>query len=56
MRIADLARDLIGDERDDLGDLHDMRIDLVVTEGSGTVVPLIISTENATRDAIVRLD
>jgi hypothetical protein len=49
-------RDVIGPARDTLDDLHDVQVDLVVFDGDGGVIPLIISTENATGDMFMRAE
>ena len=53
---ADMTSEIIGPFRGTLGDLHGMRFDVVVTGGEGAVVPYVLSTENATGDAILRIE
>jgi len=54
--INDLARSVLGIERDTLGDLRNMQVDVSVVAGSGRVVPLLESIDNATNDVTVRND
>jgi len=54
--ITDLARSVIGIERDSLGDLHNMQVDVSVVSGNGKVVPLIESIDNGSSDVTVRND
>ena len=54
--ITNLMRDVIGPARDALDDLHDVQVDLVMFDGNGGVIPLIISTENATGDMFMRAE
>lgn len=56
LRIADLARDIIGPERDRFDDLRNMQLDIVVVGGEGRVVPIVAATENGSGDTILRLD
>lgn len=52
--INDLAKSVIGSQRDSFGDLRNMQVIVEVTGGSGKVIPLIQSIENATGDVILR--
>ncbi|MGZ7030771.1 MAG: hypothetical protein ACXVIJ_02265 [Thermoanaerobaculia bacterium] len=54
--ITNLMRDVIGPARDTLDDLHNVQVDLIVFDGDGGVIPLIISTENATGDMFMRAE
>jgi len=54
--ITDVARSVIGIERDSLGDLHNVQVDVSVVGGSGKVVPLIESIDNGSGDVTVRND
>ena len=56
LTIADLARSIIGAQRDAFGDLRNMQVDVDVTDGSGRLLPFIESVDNATaRDFVRRL-
>lgn len=52
--LKDLVREFVGTHRDDLKDLHDVRVDFQVIDGDGTVIPYVVTTESATGDQIVR--
>lgn len=51
----DLAAALFGDARGE-SDLHDLQVDFEVTEGDGAAVVWVVATDNATGDAIVRVE
>ncbi|HEY0592650.1 MAG TPA: hypothetical protein VGF40_12845, partial [Thermoanaerobaculia bacterium] len=51
----DLASTLYGTARGD-ADLHDLQVDFEVVDGSGAALVWIASTDNATGDAIVRVE
>ena len=52
--LPDITRELIGQSRDKLQDLHGAEIDVTVTGGDGAVVPVLLSTELASGDVFVR--
>jgi hypothetical protein len=53
--LTELLRSFAGDSRDSLyGDLHDVTLEIEVLSGSGSIVPFIISTDNATNDSVFR--
>jgi hypothetical protein len=54
--IGDLARSIIGSQRDAFGDLRDMQVDVEVIDGSGLVLSYIESIDNGTGDPVVRSD
>jgi len=54
--ISDLARSVIGPQRDAFGDLRDMQVDVEVIGGSGRVLPYIESIDNGTGDPVIRSD
>ncbi len=56
LQVSDVARDIIGPFRDEFGDLHNMQLDLSVTEGEGRVLPVIALRETETGDLILRVD
>jgi hypothetical protein len=56
VRVSDLARDIIGAQRDTYDDLRGMTLEITVVEGEGSVVPMIGATENGTGDLFVRMD
>ena len=56
VRVNDLARDIIGAQRETYDDLRGMSLEITVVEGEGSVVPMIGATENGTGDLIVRMD
>ena len=54
--VSNLASNVIGSQRDSLGDLRNMQVDVDVTDGSGRVLPFIESVDNASGDIMVRTD
>ena len=54
--IGDLARSVIGSQRDSFGDLRNMQVDVSVIDGGGTVLSFLQSTENGTGDVMVRAE
>jgi Leucine-rich repeat (LRR) protein len=54
--LPELLRSFAGDARDTtFGDLHNLVLELEVIEGSGSVVPFVVVTDNGTGDSIVRV-
>jgi hypothetical protein len=54
--INDLARDVIGSQRDAFGDLHNMELDIEVSGGSGRVLPYLHTIDKGSGDMVVRTD
>lgn len=54
--INDLARDVIGSQRDAFGDLHNMELDIEVSGGTGRVLPYLQSIDKGSGDTLVRTD
>ncbi len=54
MMINDLARTIIGPQRDALGDLRNMQVDVTMVDGDGGVIPVIESIDNGSGDIVVR--
>ncbi|HEY6842910.1 MAG TPA: hypothetical protein VI391_01990, partial [Thermoanaerobaculia bacterium] len=54
--ISDLARAVIGGQRDAFGDLRNMQVDVDVAGGSGKVLPFIESIDNGSGDMMVRAE
>jgi hypothetical protein len=52
--INDLARAIIGSQRDSYGDLRDMQVDVEVVGGSGKVMPFLESIDNGSGDIVMR--
>jgi hypothetical protein len=52
--IRDLARSIIGAQRDSFGDLRDMQVDVEVTASSGRVLSYIESIDNGSGDVVIR--
>ncbi len=49
--LPELVRSFAGDARDSLfGDLHNLTLEIEVTEGAGSVVPFVIETDTASGD------
>jgi Leucine-rich repeat (LRR) protein len=54
--VKDLVRSILGPSRDtDYRDLHDLKLQLDVTAGSGAILPFVTATDNATGDSVLRL-
>ncbi len=56
LTIADLARSIIGAQRDAFGDLRNMQVDVDVIDGSGKVLPFLEAMDNASGDIMVRAE
>lgn len=54
LMISDLARTVIGPQRDSFGDLRDMQVDVEVIGGNGGVLPFIESIDNGSGDIVLR--
>ncbi len=54
--IVDLARSIIGAQRDSFGDLRNMQVDVDVIDGSGKVLSFLEATDNASGDIMVRAE
>jgi uncharacterized glyoxalase superfamily protein PhnB/cytoskeletal protein CcmA (bactofilin family) len=52
--MTDLVKSIIGDARNQYGDLHDVQLDIDVVSGDGGVIPFVMSTDNATGDTLFR--
>ncbi|HJT17870.1 MAG TPA: hypothetical protein VJ853_10795, partial [Thermoanaerobaculia bacterium] len=56
LTIPDLARAVIGSQRDAFGDLRNMQVDIDVIGGSGKVLAFIESVDSASGDMMVRAE
>jgi hypothetical protein len=56
MTISDLARSIIGAQRDAFGDLRNMQVDVDVVGGSGKVLPFMETIDNGSGDIAVRAE
>ncbi|MDQ6802891.1 MAG: hypothetical protein M3041_18970 [Acidobacteriota bacterium] len=56
LTIADLARSIIGPQRDSFGDLRNMQVDIDVIDGSGKVLSFMEAIDNASGDIAVRAE
>ncbi len=54
--ISDLARSIIGSQRDNLGDLHNLTVEISPINGSGKILPWLILTDNGSGDISVRAE
>jgi hypothetical protein len=54
--ISNLARAVIGSQRDALGDLRNMQVDVTVVDGGGRVIPVIEFIDNGSGDIVVRTE
>jgi hypothetical protein len=54
--LSDLATSIIGTQRDSLGDLNDMQVDVEVLDGGGRLIPVIASMDNGSGDLVVRTE
>ena len=54
--LPELLRSFAGELRDaSYGDLHDVTLEIEVIEGSGSIVPFIVVTDNGTGDSVMRV-
>ncbi|HET7706780.1 MAG TPA: hypothetical protein VFM36_11885 [Thermoanaerobaculia bacterium] len=56
LQVTDLARQVIGSERESFGDLRNISVDIEVVSGSGRVVPFLHIIDNGSGDSIVRTE
>lgn len=56
MLITDLVKSILGSARDGYGDLHNLQLQLEVTDGSGSILPFVVVTDNTTGDQTLRLE
>ncbi len=57
MTFPDLVKAIVGDAREtELGELHNLSLELEVTDGKGSVIPFVIVTDNGSGDSIVRVE
>jgi len=54
MVVSDLARKVIGGQRDAFGDLRDTQVDVQVVGGSGRVLSYVTSIDNGSGDVVIR--
>lgn len=54
--VDNVAKALLGDIRDSLGDLHDVTIDVSNVAGEGSVLPFVQEVDNGSGDMIFRLE
>ncbi|HEX7419312.1 MAG TPA: hypothetical protein VF505_05470, partial [Thermoanaerobaculia bacterium] len=55
--VTDLVKSILGPSRDTrYGDLHNLQLELEVTDGSGSILPFVVVTDNTTGDATLRLE
>jgi hypothetical protein len=54
--INDLARSIIGPQRDSFGDLRNMQLDVDVIDGSGKVLAFVQSIDNGSGDLMIRAE
>jgi Leucine-rich repeat (LRR) protein len=54
--LPDLVKAIIGEARErDLGELHNLQLQISVKDGRGAVVPFVVVTDNGSGDTFVRL-
>lgn len=54
--VKDLVRSIVGDSRDtQFRDLHDLKLQIDVVDGSGAILPFVIVTDNGSGDISLRL-
>lgn len=56
LQVTDLARQVIGSERESFGDLRNMSVDIEVVSGSGRIIPFLHIVDNGSGDSIVRTE
>ncbi len=54
LQLRDLARTIIGSQRDAFGDLRNVQVDVEVIDGAGRVLPFLVSVDNGSGDLLVR--
>ena len=54
LMISDLARTVLGPQRDSFGDLRDMQVDVEVIGGNGGVLPFLESIDSGSGDIVMR--
>ena len=54
--LDEVAKELLGSVRSGLGDLQEIEIEVTVTEGPGRIVPFVLSLDNGSGDAIMRME
>ncbi|HUP49102.1 MAG TPA: hypothetical protein VNA04_09975 [Thermoanaerobaculia bacterium] len=54
--IPELAKEIIGQGRSELRDLHDLQLEIEVTGGTGSIVPYLLSTDNGSGDSVMRYE
>lgn len=54
--MSDLVKGIAGEARErELGELHNLQLQITVTSGRGAVVPFVVVTDNGTGDTLLRL-
>jgi len=53
--VNQLVQSILGPARSTYGDLHNLQLQLDVVDGSGSVLPFVMTTDNATGDTMLRL-
>ena len=54
--VTDAMKAIIGDARSSFGDLHNVQVEIRVTDGNGRILPFLQSIDNGTGDTILRTD
>lgn len=54
--VTDLVKSILGSLRSQYGDLHDLQLQLEVTEGAGSILPFVVTTDRASGDSSLRLE
>ena len=54
--VSELVRSVIGSARAQYGDLHNLQLQLEVTEGGGAILPFVVMNDTASRDTDLRID
>lgn len=54
--VSNISAEIMGERRENFGDLSNLTVEFEVIEGSGRVLPFITSTDNGTGDSLLRTE
>lgn len=54
--VSNISNDILGERRNNFGDLSNLTVEFEVIEGSGRVIPFLSSTDNGTGDSVLRTE
>jgi hypothetical protein len=56
LTIGDIGRAVIGSQRDSIGDLSNVQVDVEIVAGAGRLIPVLQSVDNGSGDVMLRTD